>query len=132
MEKKYVRLSINLLPPHLPINGHVLSEFKLHHVLPNRLTLILLRLTFTRSQIHTVQPLTPSNRANAHLLFICTNHLSHFSHLVLYGGHSLLIRIISFLVLSLLVWSNFHLIMLIYTTLIFLTCEFLIEQHSVI
>lgn len=67
-------------------------------------------------------------RATVNLLFTCPQ--SRSPHLVFHRSHSHLVSDISFLILSLLVWSYIHHNIFISASFIFRTWEFLTDQHS--
>lgn len=75
-----VVLYTNLLPnPRLlypPLSGHILSKLKMRHVIPNQLSLVLLRPTSTSHHVHISNPSQLLIRASVHLLFTCLDHLS--------------------------------------------------------
>lgn len=63
------------------------------------------------------------------LLFTCSNHLNLTFHIFHGWGHSHLVWIFSFLVLSLLIYPYIHRSIIISATLIFKMSEFLTNQH---
>uniref|UniRef100_A0A0V0HMJ8 Putative ovule protein n=1 Tax=Solanum chacoense TaxID=4108 RepID=A0A0V0HMJ8_SOLCH len=107
---------------------------KLVHILSNHLFPIFfgLPLPLLRTP-YSYQPLAPPHWVSVHLLL--SLHMpnpsqSRFSHLVCTGVSPTFSRVTSFLILSLLVCPHIHLNILISTTCIFWTCDFLIGQHS--